>query len=246
MTGMAAFRDCKWVFLLLGTLLGPAGSSRGQDSLPQQVIAAPALRYPTPESLTRIRDQRAFQYHDYRRNTAEPFPKWLQWLGRRWLKLVRHPVVDGYSGYFFMGIALLLLVYILFKSKAWTYLYPEKDTRLPAAYTVGEENIHEIIFDEAIADAREREDFRLVIRLLYLQTLKELSNKNLITWKPDRTNFNYVQETAGYPFHGLFLRLTHHFEYAWYGDFPVAETDASETQEVANTLYEHLNQLSHA
>lgn len=43
-------------------------------------------------------------------------------------------------------------------------------------YTVGEDTIYGVDFAERIADALARTDYREAVRLLYLQTLKQLSD----------------------------------------------------------------------
>ena len=85
------------------------------------------------------------------------------------------------------------------------------------------ENIHEIDFSEQIAIALQNKNYRLVVRLLYLQTLKQLSDKNLIDWQPEKTNQTYVSELKQQPYHQQFVSLTNQFEYIWYGEFYIDE-----------------------
>ena len=54
-----------------------------------------------------------------------------------------------------------------------------------------EENIHEANLDDFIRQALEQQNFALAIRLYYLAILKELSLKNTIHWKKDKTNKDY-------------------------------------------------------
>jgi hypothetical protein len=85
-------------------------------------------------------------------------------------------------------------------------------------FAVGEENIHQIAFDEAIANAINDRNFRLATRLLYLQSLKILSDKNEIEWRINKTNTDYVREVKEKPWQSLFRNLTFQFEYVWYGE----------------------------
>ena len=88
----------------------------------------------------------------------------------------------------------------------------------PLNYAVGEENIHTIDFNEAIQQAVDDKNYRLAVRLLYLQSLKILADKGTIDWRIDKTNYAYGQELAGQPFQQSFLTLTREFEYNWYGN----------------------------
>jgi hypothetical protein len=83
---------------------------------------------------------------------------------------------------------------------------------------LGAENIHEIAFDQAILNAINTDDFRLAIRLLYLQTLKALTDKGIINWQVNKTDMTYLKELNDSPYQQLFLELTLQFERSWYGD----------------------------
>lgn len=84
------------------------------------------------------------------------------------------------------------------------------------------QSIFDINYDQEIHKAITAQNFRLAIRLLYLQTLKRLSEENVINYKQERTNNDYVMQLFNTGYYKDFFRLTRHFEYAWYGQFPVA------------------------
>lgn len=85
------------------------------------------------------------------------------------------------------------------------------------------EDIFAIGFRREIDKALARGDYRLAIRLHFLQMLKTLAEKQLIAYKQDKTNLDYLIEMAARPFYPDFFRLTRHFEYSWYGLFDVKE-----------------------
>jgi hypothetical protein len=88
-------------------------------------------------------------------------------------------------------------------------------------YTTSSEDIHGISFDEAIQQAIDSSNFRLAVRLLYLQSLKKLSDAGYINWQLNKTNTDYLHETKDKTWHALFSSLTYNFEYTWYGETPV-------------------------
>ena len=47
------------------------------------------------------------------------------------------------------------------------------------------------------------------------------SQKEIIQYKQDRTNFDYLMQVHATPYYSRFFRLTRHFEYSWYGHFEV-------------------------
>ena len=63
------------------------------------------------------------------------------------------------------------------------------------------------------------------MRLYYLAVLKELSLKELIKWKKDKTNGEYLRELAGSRLFGTVQEVTLIFERVWYGKTAVQEED---------------------
>ena len=103
-------------------------------------------------------------------------------------------------------------------------LFQKKSSRIPAnSNELAVEDIFEINYDNEIAKAIKENDFRLAVRLLYLQLLKDLSNKNIIQYKQDRTNGEYLLQLLGTAYYADFFQLTRSFEYTWYGQFLISE-----------------------
>ena len=64
----------------------------------------------------------------------------------------------------------------------------------------------------------------MALRLNYLYALKSLEEVDLIRWKRDKTNGNYVRELASLSeFQAPFKSLTRQFEIYFYGKFPLSE-----------------------
>ena len=84
------------------------------------------------------------------------------------------------------------------------------------------EDIFSISYDLEISRAIAAANHRLAIRLYYLSTLKELADRELIAYKQDKTNSNYLHELSGTRYYTSFFRLTRDFEYSWYGGFPIS------------------------
>lgn len=84
-------------------------------------------------------------------------------------------------------------------------------------YVVESDDINGINFSTAIETAISKNNYRLAVRLLYLQTLKLLSDKLVIDWRINKTNAAYVQELQGYGYQNQFMQLTFYFDKVWYG-----------------------------
>ena len=86
-------------------------------------------------------------------------------------------------------------------------------------YEVEEDTIYGVDFSGGIADALSRSDYREAVRLLYLQTLKRLSDAARIEWQPYKTPTQYLYEVR-LP---AFRQLTNHFLQVRYGNFEATE-----------------------
>ena len=86
-------------------------------------------------------------------------------------------------------------------------------------YEVEEDTIYGVDFSGGIADALSRSDYREAVRLLYLQTLKRLSDEKRIDWQPYKTPTQYINEVRM----PVFRQLTNHFLRVRYGNFEATE-----------------------
>jgi hypothetical protein len=48
-----------------------------------------------------------------------------------------------------------------------------------------------------------------------------MSGKNIIQYKQDRTNLDYLLQLSNTAHYQDFFRLARNYEYTWYGNFPV-------------------------
>jgi hypothetical protein len=86
-----------------------------------------------------------------------------------------------------------------------------------------EEALHESDLERFLREAIEKKEYRLAVRIYYLMAIKELSERNWISWKKDKTNNQYLFEMSQRPNFTLFREITRLFEYTWYGDMTVGE-----------------------
>jgi len=126
-------------------------------------------------------------------------------------------------------IAIAVFVYLLFKFLIGLDLiflkrknnYPTNQVFLSDdEHIINEEDIEKLIQQALI-----KKDYRLAIRYQYLNILKQLKNKELIQWHPDKTNREYVQELKNPMLKPQFKRLTLLYDYIWYGNYNLAKED---------------------
>jgi hypothetical protein len=129
-------------------------------------------------------------------------------------------------------IAIIAFSYIIIKLLgADLIFFSKKSKAIEVPFTESLENIHEIDFEEQINAAVQGENYRLAVRLIYLKTLKTLSDKNIIHWLPEKTNQAYVLEIENLNNQKEFKTLTNQFEYIWYGEFYIDKNNFNIVQQ---------------
>lgn len=125
--------------------------------------------------------------------------------------------------YFFIALGVAAVIFLVLKLAGLNVLntFRRNPQVAKLAYAESAENIHEIDFDTEIEKAAAVHNYRLAVRMLYLKSLKQLSDRGLIDWQLNKTNTNYVNELADSGQREAFKQLTSQFEYVWYGDFAI-------------------------
>ena len=86
-----------------------------------------------------------------------------------------------------------------------------------------EKDLNKSDLEKALEAALAANDYRTAIRIYYLMIVKELSNKQWIKWKQDKTNGEYLREMSLREEYHTFRELTINFERVWYGDAVINE-----------------------
>lgn len=161
--------------------------------------------------------------YSYNRELITPEINLFEWIGKQFGELLRKifgsRFAEEYSGVVLICIAiiiLLLIVWFVYRKRPELFMSSRQNT-LP--YTVGEDTIYGVDFSKGIADAISRRDYREAVRLLYLQTLKRLSDAERIDWQLYKTPTQYLNEVR-LP---AFRQLTNHFLRVRYGNFEATE-----------------------
>ncbi|MDT0689050.1 DUF4129 domain-containing protein [Salegentibacter sp. F188] len=77
------------------------------------------------------------------------------------------------------------------------------------------------LIDEAIANKQ----YRLAVRYYYLLNLKRLDETGIISYQLQKTNEDYSGEIQKESVKQQFRKITRLYDFIWYGDFKVSETD---------------------
>lgn len=82
------------------------------------------------------------------------------------------------------------------------------------------EDIREVKLEKLLAEALQDKNYRLAVRVYYLIVLQKLAEQELIRWKKDYTNRQYLRAMRRHPHYDDFAACTLSFEQIWYGNHP--------------------------
>lgn len=172
----------------------------------------------------KIKDYQADSRFDYNSQLDLPDYTWFDLVSRWFNRLIN----SIFSGKFEENVttpvmiilfifAVVAILFFLYKKRPELFIRSKKTTPIP--YNIEEENIHEIDFNKEISAALDCGDYRLAIRLLYLQTLRFLSDNKLIDWQIHKTPTEYLYEIKNKEMKLSFRELTNHFLQVRYGNY---------------------------
>ncbi|MFD2932503.1 DUF4129 domain-containing protein [Spirosoma flavum] len=182
------------------------------------------VRYPKQEHLHDLQTDHDYQYGHDVPPPENPLARFWVWLVRKIGYFLSSDAYQNIWQYVILAVVAAAVIYLLTKADVLSFMFPKKAQSAGLDYENLAENINEIDFDTAIDEAISQRNFRLAVRLLYLQTLKHLTDAGRINYKPEKTNHQYIYELANSPLKSDFEALTRQFEFVWYGDFPIDET----------------------
>ncbi|HEU4632739.1 MAG TPA: hypothetical protein VFS22_02065 [Flavisolibacter sp.] len=123
----------------------------------------------------------------------------------------------------FLIIGSFVTILIWFLASSNIKLFRKKPSaNVEESDEITEETIFSLSYEKEIQKAVAAENYRLAIRLWYLYILKGLAERNLIQYKQEKTNSDYVNELYKTPLYKDFFQLTRSFEYTWYGQFALS------------------------
>jgi hypothetical protein len=79
--------------------------------------------------------------------------------------------------------------------------------------------------ERLLRQALEQRNYREAVRVYYVFILRELAEKDLIRWRKNKTNRDYLSELQPTAHYTVFRELTLLFDRIWYGDTRFEESD---------------------
>lgn len=169
------------------------------------------------------------------------FKLWLAWFFSSLVDAATTTDLGKLTLYVLAAVIIIAVIMALLKVNAFKVFYSGAD-QARQGYQVFHENIHEMDFDKLIQEAVSKTEFRVATRLVFLHALKLLSDKHLIEFNPGKTNHDYVDELKVAELKTGLNELSFYFDYAWYGNFNVTESQFQKITTVFNSWKERVRE----
>ncbi|MDO4704326.1 DUF4129 domain-containing protein [Tannerella sp.] len=146
-----------------------------------------------------------------------------RWLGDILRGLFRNAADDtiySLTGWILIGLVVLVLalvVYLIWRKHPSLFMREKNMSGL--AYEVEEENIYGVDFEKELSAALASSDFRSAVRIIYLQTLRFLADKEWIDWRIFKTPTEYMYELKPATSRPAFRDFTNRFLQVRYGNY---------------------------
>jgi hypothetical protein len=205
----------------------PQGHGAPLDSSAVQLRPVPEgalLPYLTDAAFLYGRDRTELSFWDL-------LQRWFWEKVRHWEWVERQPLLEKVL----LGAVVVLGIWLLVRQLFGVHLrglFYSSPQQPSAQFPKMDEDIQKVDFEQHIHDAVEQRHYRLAIRLHYLKSLKMLADQNLIDWKTDKINQDYMRELADSPLQAPFVEITALFERIWYGDTALVEASFQRTEAV--------------
>lgn len=181
----------------------------------------PELRIPPKEKIEEYKKNKHFQYQESERFK---YPDWLldflDWLDRLFGRTASKVLTRELFITIFVVLLVSLIVTIILRTQdiSLRTLFGKKKIETDEVEFYSED-VNNMNFESLIAESIKNKNYRLAVRFLYLKNLKTLSDREIITWNPNKTNYSYQYEIQNDRLRSEFINTTRIFDFVWYGEF---------------------------
>lgn len=188
------------------------------------------------ESIEAYRNNSDFKYKEMPAHQRYGYlPAWLQQFLNKLLSSIFN---SGAFEAVFILLITSIAVYILLRMNGINPagLLKRSPRELKNAVYSGFQEQQLIQYDKLIDEAVMAGDFRLAVRLRFLDILMKLDKKGIISFKEDKTNREYYNEIAQPSVKKGFSGVAGIFENVWYGELELSKNQYTELENVLSKL----------
>lgn len=193
------------------------------------------------DTFRELTNNRDFEYNEIPENPDSLWSRIRAWLFQLIGKIFESRWASVFIRIAFVGIfaAILLAIINQILGGKLTTSFTGKKSDKDFSMNITEEKLHQQDYDELLQSALAKKNYKDAVRILYLKALRELTKAELITWKADKTNSDYLRELSSHPAKSSFSRLTYFYEYVEYGDFKIDENGYQKVELIFDRFLKH-------
>lgn len=197
------------------------------------------------ERIDTFKEDDSFNYLELEveENWWQRFKKWLGNLWREFWNWLFGAYEPGGFVAFMIRLIPYLIIFLVVGFVIWLFYKLNPGSRLLRSkedpgvfFTEEEEIIRTKDIKRLIKKALDNKEYRLAVRYYYLLILKRLTDAQLIEYEFDKTNSDYIREISSEGIGQNFIKATNLYDYIWYGNFEVTETDYYKAQSTFTNL----------
>ena len=182
------------------------------------------VRIPSKNEIEKLMNDERFDY----KKTKERKPTLWEYISM-YIRRYIGKATESVMGYVAIFIIVFAIIALLIKISGISIF--SRTTVNYSGVNIGVENVNEMNFSVLIQEALADKNYRLCVRLMYLKNLKALSDRNIIHWNGNKTNYSYIREINDGNLRDHFLNLTILFDYVWYGNLKLDNESFTEAYE---------------
>lgn len=213
----------RWM-LMICLFLCAVPAANAQTSISRDTSAVNVRTLPD-DALNKYRQNNDFKYKIIEERSQSLWDRFWTWFWR-WIDdaYENEGVLNG-TKFIIYTIAFGLILYAIFKFSGMERRNLFRSGKSSAiVFKEVDQDIREMDFPSAIRQAEEAGNYRLALRLQYLNSLRSLSDRNIIQYAINKTNHDYARELTGTPYADSFARVTLLYEFGWYGEFDITRS----------------------
>ena len=173
-------------------------------------------------------------YYRLRTPPKGAWERFKEWIGEMLKKLLKNVPEQAVSGFIEVAIKVLLwvlgifaitMIFItLFKRGVYSFMQ-KADKQIDINYEDLEARVPETNWQDLVDKEIEAKRYNLALRLLFLQSIQLLNEKQLIKWAKNKTNYDYSRELRQHQVDLSFSNLVQYYNYGWFGEFKLQEAE---------------------
>ena len=186
--------------------------------------------------LEELRNDKDFDYAEPPTVGESLWDRFWQWIGEIVNQILKSAISTNWGRVLlYLGCLAVLVVVVMALLKVDAFKVLFKGAEVAPGAGVFHENIYLMDFELLIKEAADKKDFRLAVRLVFLYSLKLLSDGRHIHWQAGKTNHDYLEELATSQLKTGLSELSFYFDYSWYGGFPISQSQFDRVQQIFQT-----------